>query len=445
MPNTKIARILYMEDDPGLARLLQKQLQRKGYEVDIAENGEVGLSQLAEHSYDLLLVDYHMPVLGGIEVIGKLAEHGCDIPTIMVTGNGNEKVAVEALKLGATDYIVKDVDMGYLELLPMVIEQVMSKQQMVRERQQMLRDLRENEERYRGLVELSPDGIAIHVQGRFVFVNEAGAKLLGCRAPEELLGKQVSDIVHPDYHQIVDERLRLMESNARAVPWLEERLIRLDGSGIHVELAGVPFVYQGQKALQVIIRDITERKLAEERLEYLAHYDTLTGLPNRMLFFDRFTQATAQARRYGHMMALLFLDLDRFKIINDTLGHDAGDEVLIEVANRLKHCLRKSDSVARMGGDEFTLILSKISTVEDTTVVANKIITSLSAPFILAGEEHTIGASIGGSIFPNDGDDSESLLKKADIAMYRAKEEGRNTFRLYCRHSGDATDPAIKG
>ncbi|HEU0264138.1 MAG TPA: diguanylate cyclase [Geobacterales bacterium] len=442
MPNTKIARILYMEDDPGLARLLQKQLQRKGYEVDIAENGEVGLGQLAEHSYDLLLVDYHMPVLGGIEVIGKLAEHGCDIPTIMVTGNGNEKVAVEALKLGATDYIVKDVDMGYLELLPMVIEQVMSKQQMVRERQQMLRDLRENEERYRGLVELSPDGIAIHVQGRFVFVNEAGAKLLGCRAPEELLGKQVSDVVHPDYHQIVDERLRLMESNARAVPWLEERLIRLDGSGIHVELAGVPFVYQGQKALQVIIRDITERKLAEERLEYLAHYDTLTGLPNRMLFFDRFTQATAQARRYGHMMALLFLDLDRFKIINDTLGHDAGDEVLIEVANRLKHCLRKSDSVARMGGDEFTLILSKISTVEDTTVVANKIITSLSAPFILAGEEHTIGASIGGSIFPNDGDDSESLLKKADIAMYRAKEEGRNTFRLYCRHSGDATDPA---
>jgi len=431
MPETKIIRILCMDDDQGLARLLQKSLQRREYIVDLAADGEVGLAMLDETIHDVLLVDYEMPVCGGLDVLRTLNTRPSYPPVIMVTGNGNEKVAVEAMRLGAADYIVKDVEMGYLELLPLVIDKVVQKQQLVRERELMILAVKESEERYRSLVELSPNGITIHVNGQFVFANEAGARLLGVATPEELTGRHVLDFVRPDYHQLIRERLKQMEKMPQRVPWIEEKLSRLDGSEVTVEIAGVPFSYMGKPALQVILRDITERKIAEERLEYMAHFDALTGLPNRTLFFDRLHQALALAKRYKHMMALLFIDLDRFKFVNDTLGHDAGDQLLKEVACRLSELLRNSDTVARMGGDEFTVILSKIAELSDTAIVAEKIIATLSRPFLLSGQEVTIGGSIGIALFPNDGNDTETLLKKSDIAMYRAKEQGRNNYQFY--------------
>lgn len=323
MADLTLRRILYMEDDPGLSRLLQKGLQRRGYTVDTAADGEEGLRMLDSSHYDLLLVDYNMPFLGGIEVMQALSAKGAHIPTIMVTGQGNEEIAVEALKLGASDYVVKDVELKYLDLIPVVIDRVIYQQLLIREN-------RESEERYRWLVELSPDGIAIHVEGKFVFVNPAGAGFLGATDPEQLVGKPVLDIIHPDYRNIVGERMRVMDRQGRGVPWLEEKFIRLDGREIDVEVAGVAFTYQGKPAVQVIFRDITGRKQTEERLERLALYDTLTGLPNRTLFFDRMSQFLALAKRNKYTLAVLYLDLDRFKAINDTLGHEMGDLLLVE-------------------------------------------------------------------------------------------------------------------
>ena len=436
MPEVVTVRILYMEDDPALSRLLQKSLQRRGYHVDVAPNGEEGMVMLEGAKYSLLLCDYNMPFCGGLDVIRMLTEKGAFPPVIMITGEGNEQVAVEALKLGASDYIVKDVEMRYLELLPAVIEKVLYKQQLIRERQQMYVALEESEARYRRLVELSPDGIAVHVDGTFVFVNPAGTRLLGAKKAGELIGKSIFDVVHPDFREVVQERMALLRKQIDSVPWIEEKFLRLDGTTIDVEVSAVAFSHQGRPAVQVIFRDIAERKLVEERLHRMALFDPLTGLPNRTLFFDRMSLVLAFAKRNNYTIALLYLDLDRFKTINDTLGHDIGDLLLKEVAGRMLSCTRQSDTVARMGGDEFITICARVTAPQDAEVVAAKAIKVLSEPFHLQGQECIIGASIGISLFPTDGEDVETLLKRADSAMYRVKQTGKGGFAFYSSDQG---------
>jgi diguanylate cyclase (GGDEF)-like protein/PAS domain S-box-containing protein len=420
-----------MEDDPGLSRLLQKNLQRQGFTVEIASNGEEGLALLETSAYDLLLIDYSMPSCGGMEVIRRLSSKGAHPPAIMVTGQGNEEVAVEALKLGAADYIVKDSGMKYLELLPAVIDRVLSKQQLIRERQQMFEEVTESEERYRKLVELSPDGIALHIDKRFVFVNPAGARLLGASKPEELNGRSIFDVVHPDFKEVESDRLRRLEQGESSLPWIEEKLVRLDGRELEIEVSAVPFSFRGKQAVQVIFRDIKERKLAEKKLEYMALYDPLTDLPNRTLFFDRLNQAIALAKRNSYTFALMFLDLDGFKQVNDSMGHDIGDMLLKETARRLTDCLRKSDTVARMGGDEFTLVLTRLEMASDAKIVAEKVIACMSNPFRLKGYDCSVTVSIGISLYPSDSSDGEALFKHADTAMYRVKEGGKNGYRFF--------------
>ena len=431
MADVNVTRILYMEDDPGLSRLLQKSLQRRGYVVDIAADGEEGLRVLAASHYDLLLVDYNMPFLCGIDVIRALCAKNALLPTIMVTGQGNEEVAVEALKLGAADYIVKDVEMKYLELLPVVIDRVRYQQHLLKERQQMEGAVKESEERYRLLVELAPDGIAVHVDGKFVFLNPAGARFLAAKNADQLIGRNVLDFIHPDYHQVEQNRIRFMQQQRDSVPWMQEKFIRLDGQEIDVEVAGVSFLRQGAMAVQIIFRDITERRITEDRLKRLALYDTLTGLPNRALFFDRIGQLLALAKRNNYVLALLYMDLDRFKVINDTLGHEAGDLLLAEASRRMSSCTRKADTIARMGGDEFVGICGKITAPQDAGIVAQKIIEVISAPFDLKGHERRIGASIGISLYPFDGHDVETLVKKADDAMYRVKETRKGGYAYF--------------
>ncbi len=178
-------------------------------------------------------------------------------------------------------------------------------------------------------------------------------------------------------------------------------------------------------------RDLDERRQVEHNIRHLAHHDALTGLPNRALFRDRLTHAMAQADRYRQILAVMFLDLDRFKAINDTLGHDVGDQLLRIAAERLRTCVRDCDTVARLGGDEFTVIVEDLGSVQDAAVVAQKIIDGLAQPFHLLGHEVFITASIGITIYPTDGENVETLLRNADSAMYRAKEHGRNNFQFY--------------
>jgi diguanylate cyclase (GGDEF)-like protein len=181
----------------------------------------------------------------------------------------------------------------------------------------------------------------------------------------------------------------------------------------------------------VMARDNSERHIFESELEYLATHDTLTGLPNRTLLYDRLQQAVTQCARAKKLAAILFIDLDRFKIINDTLGHSAGDNVLKEVGIRLRGCLREGDSVARNGGDEFTLVLPMLNDQDDAIMIAEKVLATLAQPFKLNDKDFFIGGSIGISLYPNDGSYSDTLLKNADTAMYQAKSAGGNVYRFY--------------
>jgi diguanylate cyclase (GGDEF)-like protein/PAS domain S-box-containing protein len=198
-----------------------------------------------------------------------------------------------------------------------------------------------------------------------------------------------------------------------------------------VEVFSSPIPVEGQKFLYSVIHDVTERVQVEKQLKQMAYFDSLTALPNRLLFFDRLEHGLAQAKRHSKQLALMFLDLDRFKQINDELGHDMGDIVLKETAQRLKESVRESDTVARIGGDEFAMILPDIRGPEDAIGVAEKLLQGMLEPFHLDGQKHIVGGSIGISLYPNDGIDSKVLLKNADLAMYQVKKQGRNDYGLY--------------
>lgn len=334
-----------------------------------------------------------------------------------------------------------------IELMAQSIGRFIAAHQTEKERLSAEEALRESEDRYRRLVELSPEAIALRCENKFVYINAAGAQLLGAKTPDELISKSVWDIVHPDYLEIVKQRIWQVEKKGQPTDLVEQKLIRLDGEIVDVEVAGIPSSYQGKIATQIVIRDITERKRAQERLLHDAFHDTLTGLPNRSLFFDRLGQALRRSRQYpDYQFAVLFLDLDRFKAVNDSLGHSIGDKLLIEIAHRLNQCLRSSDTVARLGGDEFTILLEYPPDIGYASRIAQRIQTELAKPLTLEGHEVFTTASIGivhsRGYFPNNSEEKsrlacplysnpEDLLRDADIAMYRAKALGKARYEVF--------------
>lgn len=291
--------------------------------------------------------------------------------------------------------------------------------------------LRESESNYRALVERSPDAIFVHRQGRIVFANRAAAELLGTGEQKKMAGSAVLELVHPDFRKVVIERIAQVETRQENKPFIEMKLLRPDGTFFDAETASNPVSHDGKWAVQTIIRDISERKEQEKQVWRKANFDALTGIPNRHLFVDRLQQALERAEREKHHVALFFVDLDRFKEVNDRLGHAAGDALLKQVAERLSDVLRKTDTVARIGGDEFTLIMPRIIEPPTVSGIARRVLNCLEKPFDLPGGEGRISGSIGIAFFPEDGADDETLIKSADIAMYRAKESGRNTFCFF--------------
>ncbi len=289
---------------------------------------------------------------------------------------------------------------------------------LVRERAK--KALEQSEKNHRSLVESSPFGIIIHEGGIVRYVNPAMAAMLGVENAASLLGENIIDYVAEKDRSEVKERISRLQQGEKVEP-AEEELIRTDGSRFWAEVQGTIVNYAGKPAVQVLVQDISARKKAEERLSWLSYYDELTRLPNRRLFADRAKQTFAIARREKTSVALLYLDIDRFKFINDTLGHTCGDQVLKQVAARLLQTLRASDTAARMGGDEFAVLLPEID-VNKAMRVANKIRTVLQQPYKLGEQELVLDASIGIAIFPQDGDKQDTVLKHADTAMYHAKK-----------------------
>jgi len=298
-------------------------------------------------------------------------------------------------------------------------------------RQQAVDALKDSEQKYRQLVESTPLGIIIHEQGIVHYANPAVAAMLGASSPQKLEGRNVLDHVTEKDRKRVRERMtRLASGNDPGAA--EERLLRMDGAMFWAEVQGIPTIFNGRPAVQVLVQDISARKEAEEKLAWLSYYDELTGLPNRRLFADRARQALALAIRDKSSLALIYLDLDRFKFINDTLGHTSGDVVLKEAGTRLDKLLRESDTAARMGGDEFAVLLQDAD-VATAMRVAAKIREALRRPYQLGDQNLVLDVSIGIAIFPQDGKDTEALLQHADTAMYHAK---RNQAHIHYFSAG---------
>jgi diguanylate cyclase (GGDEF)-like protein/PAS domain S-box-containing protein len=288
-----------------------------------------------------------------------------------------------------------------------------------------------SEERYRYLFQNANDPIfIIDTELKFINVNRRAVDLFGYELVE-FTAMNVVDLVPADQIPRLQGELKKRESQ-EAMEKLSTNMRTKWGHFLDVEISSSPFM-EGQNVMGSIhiVRDVTQSKRMEDEIRYQATHDILTGLANRMLFMDHLALSISQGHRYNEIQAVMFLDLDRFKSINDSLGHAAGDKLLQLISERLKECVRETDTVARIGGDEYNILITQMVHPEDATAIANKILSATSKPFAIDGHQLQVTISIGISLYPADGEDAETLLKNADIALYHAKEQGRNNYQFY--------------
>jgi diguanylate cyclase (GGDEF)-like protein/PAS domain S-box-containing protein len=434
-------QLVLVVDDDRMTRLLTREtLEQGGFGVEEAGDGQAGLAAFEQFRPDLVLLDVMMPVLDGFEACAALRrlEGGNRVPVVMMTGLDDSESINRAYEVGATDFITKPV------AWPMLVHRV---RYLLRAHQAFL-DLAQSEARLANAQRIAQLGhwewiIATdHVQR-----SDEIYRIVG-RAPEECPAARQAymDIVHPEDRPLVEEALHAALHRGQSFN-VDFRIVRPDGGvrivheqgEVQYDGAGTPIGMQGTT------QDITERKRAEDRIRQLALYDSLTGLPNRHLFKEQVSHAVARVGRTGEILAVLALDLDRFRRINDTLGHEVGDLLLKEAAGRLTKTLRESDYVtrndlkeanyfiARQGGDEFTVLLGGLNQAQDAAKVARRIVEALSQPFGLDGKEIVLSASAGIAVYPLDGDDADSLLKNAGAAVHYAKQQGKNNYQFYNR------------
>ena len=380
------ARILVVEDESIVALDIQDRLESLGYEVPATvASGESAVEQAGVLRPDLVLMDIQLQGrMDGVEAADQIRQR-FGIPVIYLTANADHPTVQRAKVTEPFGYVIKPFEERELHT---TIEVALYKHQAEQR-------LKESEERYRLLVELSPEAIVVQSDGRIVYANPAAASLFGAEGVETLLGIAVADFVHPDHCENFRAHERHLRENQQS-DLKAEKFVRLDGQVRDVEVAMASVTYGGRPATQILTRDITERRRAEEQLIHDAFHDSLTGLPNRALFIDHLRLAVNHCRRRkGYLFAVLFIDLDRFKVINDSLGHMVGDELLIAIARRLEICLRDGDTIARLGGDEFTILLDGIKDYGDAQRVAERVQEVLDQPFGLAGRELFVTASVG--------------------------------------------------
>jgi diguanylate cyclase (GGDEF)-like protein/PAS domain S-box-containing protein len=432
------ARILVVDDEARLRRSLALLLEMPGREIDECGTGAEAMSALSRQRYDLLLLDLRLPDMTGLDLMDWLGARLPSMTVIVVSADDVIDSAIGALRRGAYDFVRKPYQP---EELLRTVDNALQRKHLERTNAVISAQLEQSERLHRYLVDHSPDIIyTVDEQGRFKYLNPTVAAMLGYERGE-LAGHHYSDVVHEEDVERARFAFGERRTGDRASRNVELRLKRkssaaevpltvaLSATGVYADEPGS----RGRRFLGTygVARDISERKRAEERISFQAYHDQLTHLPNRVLFLDRLGVALVSARRNRRLVALLFIDLDRFKLVNDTLGHAEGDELLKGVAARLQACLRRSDTLARMGGDEFTILLPELTQPEDATVIAEKVIEELRRPLNVAGHEIRATASIGVALYPADGEDPDTLLKHADIAMYHVKAAGKNSYAFF--------------
>ena len=436
--------ILVADDEPRLLKTLADLLRSRGFEVSEAHGGRQACEQLHLQAFDLALLDLNMPELDGFQVMAETGRLQPDCGVIVVSGESSFSTVSRALRRGALDYIRKPFDP---EELLATVEGVLGKQSLIRAHEMVQSRLEKSEALHRYIVNSSPDIVfMLDETGHICFINNKVESLLGYQ-PSELCGQHFRHIL--DDRDVARGTYALQGPNISADnPRVLEVRLKTRGSRKatrHFEITAFPVDPQtwpqtgktqggctGQPARYYgIARDVTERKEAEAFINFQAYHDLLTRLPNRALFKDRLELAITHARRSQQKLAVMFLDLDRFKVVNDTLGHAMGDRLLQAVTHRLEKCLRRGDTLSRFGGDEFTLLLPSIHGNDDARNIARKLINALKAPFQLGDHEVFVGVSIGISVFPEAGETMDLLIQNADIAMYHVKARGKDGYRFY--------------
>ncbi len=422
-------RILIVEDEGLIARDIENMVKSAGYEVcGVVQSGEEAVRQAEALEPDLILMDIILQGnMDGIEA-ARLIRERWGLPVIYLTSHADESTLERAKKSEPLGYTLKPVEQKELTT---VMEVALYKHKMelkLREREAWLGTI---------LRSIGEGVIATDGTGSVTFMNPVAEKLTGWRQ-QESIDKPLSSILHA----VSEENGKLIRISIPEILAGEPgsplngsvQIINYQGK-IPVELNAtlIRDAKDGPSGLVLVLYDLTERKRYEEKLRYNAVHDHLTDLPNRTLFFDRLSMALAQAQRESNLMAIIMLDLDEFKKVNDTHGHNAGDRLLQGVAARLTHMFRRSDTIARLGGDEFVLLLPDLPYAEIASNVAERIVQCFEKPFDIEGVKVGTTASLGVAVFPGDGEDAETLIKNADIAMYRSKEDGRNRFNVYRR------------
>jgi len=424
-------RALVVDDDPTMRLLERAALEGIGLEVAEAADGEEAARRFSEVAPDIVLLDVMLPGCDGFSVLERIRalQAGEMVPILMVTSLDDTASIRRAYSAGATGFVAKPINW---DLLGHHVRYVLRAST-------AFTGLARSERRNRALLEAMPDLMA-RIRADGVLMECTSPRGMGDLHPERFVGRRIATLLGRNGARKF--LVHLAAALRTGLVQVFEHSLAVGGGTRHYE---VRIVASGSDESVTIVRDITERRQAEEQIVRLAYFDHLTELPNRMLFHDRLSQALSRAQRTRSRVGVLFNDLDQFKLINDTLGHSVGDELLKAVAERLVHLLRRTDSVgrgeepetdmtlARLGGDEFIVLAESLRSADDASTVATRILQAFSRPFTVGSREIFVTASIGIALSPHDGESAEELIKNADAAMYVAKDQGRNTFRFFDR------------
>ena len=435
MTNKLIDTALLIEDNPGDARLLREMFNEQGSrntELTIVRSMAEAEQYLSGHAVDIILLDLGLPDAQGMAAVRRAHAAAPRTPLVVLTGLDDESLAAQALQEGAQDYIVKSqidtygTTRGLLRSLRYAVGRKTLEDALFVEKE-------------RAQVTLNSIGDAVactDVAGKLTFLNLVAEKLTGWTWQE------AAGLPMPEVFRILDTTNREVIPNPmdRAVRRDEtvhlpanSILVRRDGFEIPIEDSVAP-IHDGEgrpAGAVIVFRDVSVARAMALQMTHSAEHDFLTGLPNRMLLNDRISQAIVLASRHNKHVAILFLDLDGFKHINNSLGHPVGDKLLQSIATRLVDCVRASDTVSRQGGDEFVVLLSEVELSEDAAITARRMLLAVSRPHSIDQHDLHITTSIGVSVYPEDGLDAETLIKNADTAMYQAKESGRQSFQFF--------------
>ena len=430
--------VLVIDDDGMMRMLVREALESGGFRVEEAEDGEQGLALFPALRPDVVLLDVVMPGMDGFDTCAALRRlpAGARVPVLMMTGLDDTASVNRAYEVGATDFVTKPIAwpilshrVRYLLRSSQAFDALLRSEERLAEAQRLAQLGHWDWNLDRGVVLRSDEVLRILEVDRDSFAPDYRA-LLPLLHREDAAALATAIDAALDRAQSFSLECRRVRSDGTTRILHEQAAVTCDESGKPVRIHGTT-------------QDITERRRTEERMRTLALYDTLTGLPNRQFFKEQFGHSLAHAARLGLPLAVLVLDVDRFKRINDTLGHGVGDRLLKEVGARLAATLRDADYVirgeivagsqnlARLGGDEFTIMLASLAQAEDVAKVARRILERVARPLVLDGHEIVVTASIGIAVFPADGDDPDTLQKNADSAMYFAKEQGRDNYQFF--------------